>query len=176
MLISGNLQPVYLNQKAREICQQFWNGSRHTDSLPLVISDIYHRLIRKRKLTSDNRMLVMDYQLAGEQTIRIRAYYLPLEVDYKFNVVSDRHPWLLIFLEDRREIMQEELWIEQKKYNLTDRETQVLNFLLQACTYQDIATSLQISLNTVKFHVKNIYFKKRNSVSQKEKMYFEFDK
>jgi hypothetical protein len=41
ILVTQNLQPVYLNSKAREICQQLWQTNRHSDSLPPVISDIY---------------------------------------------------------------------------------------------------------------------------------------
>lgn len=158
MVISHNLQPVYLNLKAREICQKLWNGNHHLDSLPPVITDIYHQLIRN--FSSEDSVFVMDCR-AGEQTIRIRACSLILGVDNELNQASGKCPWLLVFLEDRSAILQEELWMEQKKYNLTDRETQILNLLLQAYTYQEIAKTLQISLNTVKFHVKNIYSKKR---------------
>lgn len=160
MVISQNLQPVYLNLKAREICQQLWNGNYHPDSLPPVIADVYRQLTRS--FSSEDRMFIRDYQIAGEQTIRIRACCLNLDSEDEINLVSGNYPWLLVFLEDRNAILQEELRIEQKKYNLTDRETQILNLLSQAWTYQEIAKTLQVSLNTVKFHVKNIYSKKRS--------------
>lgn len=173
MVISHDLQPVYLNLKAREICQQLWNSNHHSDNLPPVISDIHHRLMRN--FSSKDRVLVMDCQIAGEQTIRIRACHFTLEVDDELNVASGNRPWLLFFLEDRSASLQEELRIEQKKYDLTERETQILNLLSQAYTYQDITKMLQISLNTVKFHVKNIYAKKRGCL-EKEKMYFDLTK
>lgn len=173
ILVSQNLQPVYLNPKAREICQQLWHGNRHSDSLPPVIADIYHRLTRNS--SSEDRVFVMEYQVAGERTIRIRACHFTLEVDDELSVPAENRPWLLVFLEDRSASLQEELWIEQKKYDLSDRETQILHLLSQAYTYQDVANKLQISLNTVKFHVKNIYAKKRGCLEQ-EKMYFEIDK
>lgn len=173
MLVSQNLQPIYLNPKAREICQQLCHSNRHSDSLPPVISDIYHRLTRN--FSSEDRVFVMEYQVAGEQTIRIRACHFTLEVDDELSVASSNRPWLLVFLEDRSASLQEELRIEQKKYELTERETQILNLLLKAYTYQEIAKMLQISLNTVKFHVKNIYLKKRSYLEQK-KIYFEIDK
>lgn len=43
--------------------------------------------------------------------------------------------------------------------NLSDRENQVANLLLQGKTYRTIAGELYISENTVKFHVRNVYSK-----------------
>jgi DNA-directed RNA polymerase specialized sigma24 family protein len=82
------------------------------------------------------------------------------------------YPWLLFFLEDQKAKLWEEVRIEQQKYSLTDRETEILQYLLQACTYQEIANLLQVSLNTVKFHAKNIYAKKRGYLESKT-IYFE---
>ncbi len=53
--------------------------------------------------------------------------------------------------------------MEQKQYGLTDREAEVYKLLSQSHTYQDIANILYISLNTVRFHVKNINLKKGSS-------------
>ena len=49
----------------------------------------------------------------------------------------------------------------QKKqfYNLTDKENQVLGFLSEGKTYASIAEDLKVSVNTIKFHVRNIYEK-----------------
>ena len=42
---------------------------------------------------------------------------------------------------------------------LTERETEVLTMLAKGVSYKSIAEELFISLNTIKFHVKNIYDK-----------------
>lgn len=165
MFVSQNLKPVYLNSKAREICQQLWLNKHYSDNLPPVIADIYYRLTKNS--SSKHKEVVIEYQINEEQTIRIRASQFIFGVE-------DR-PWLLVFLEDRSASLQEELWIEQKRYDLTERETQILNLLSKTYTYQEIAEALQISLNTVKFHAKNIYAKKRSCLEQK-KLYFEVDK
>ncbi|WP_445456520.1 response regulator [Flavobacterium sp. HNIBRBA15423] len=49
----------------------------------------------------------------------------------------------------------------QKKqiYNLTDKENQVLDLLSDGKTYASIAEALSVSVNTIKFHVRNIYEK-----------------
>lgn len=48
---------------------------------------------------------------------------------------------------------------EGKTESLTERELQVLQQLTEARLNKEIATSLRISLDTVKKHIKNIYRK-----------------
>lgn len=45
------------------------------------------------------------------------------------------------------------------KKQLTDREIEIVDFLLKGYTYKGIAENLYISENTMKYHVKNIYQK-----------------
>lgn len=49
--------------------------------------------------------------------------------------------------------------IAQQRFELTEREYQVLQFLVQAKPYKTIAHELSISLHTVKSHASNIYRK-----------------
>ena len=48
---------------------------------------------------------------------------------------------------------------EKQKYNLTKREKEVLTALCDGQSYKLIANSLFIDINTVKFHIRNIYHK-----------------
>lgn len=41
----------------------------------------------------------------------------------------------------------------------TERELEVLRMLVQGCKYEEVATRLSISINTVKFHVRNLLAK-----------------
>ena len=45
------------------------------------------------------------------------------------------------------------------KVELSDRELEVLKLLAAGQTYKEIGKGLFLSLNTVQFHVKNIYSK-----------------
>jgi len=49
--------------------------------------------------------------------------------------------------------------VEQEKSNLSDRETQRLQFLVNGYSYKMIAGELKVSLDTVRFHIKKIYDK-----------------
>jgi predicted DNA-binding protein (UPF0251 family) len=173
IVISQKLQPLYINLKAKAICQQIWHCNYLSDSLPSVISEISDRIINT--LSCEDRILVIDYQVSEEQIIRMRVNYLNVEVETEANLNTTDYPWLLIFLEDRSQILQEELKIQQKKYNLTNRETEIMRLLSQTYSYQDIAQKMQLSLNTVKFHIKNIYAKKREMLAS-HKIYFELER
>jgi DNA-binding NarL/FixJ family response regulator len=49
--------------------------------------------------------------------------------------------------------------VEQEKSNLSGRETQILQFLVNGYSYKMIAGELKVSLDTVRFHIKKIYDK-----------------
>lgn len=48
---------------------------------------------------------------------------------------------------------------EGEKYDLSKRETEILQFLVNGFSYKMIATKLEISIDTVRFHIKKIYDK-----------------
>jgi ATP/maltotriose-dependent transcriptional regulator MalT len=167
LIISQKLEPIYLNIRAREICQKLRDDSYSSTQLPSILSQLSHRLLNNNVAATNP--LIVDYQVCGEQTIRIRAYQFPYSPEQKQSNSSLDQYYILVFLEDRTVTLTEELKIEQKKYDLTERETQILHLLSQTCSYQEIASKLQISLNTVKFHVKNINSKRRRQTENDRK-------
>jgi DNA-binding NarL/FixJ family response regulator len=48
---------------------------------------------------------------------------------------------------------------EKEETNLTTKETSILQFLVNGYSYKMIAAELQISIDTVRFHIKKIYDK-----------------
>jgi two-component system, response regulator PdtaR len=48
---------------------------------------------------------------------------------------------------------------ENYKIELTDREIEILNLICEGKTNQQIADDIYLSVNTIKFHIKNIYDK-----------------
>ncbi|HYG52936.1 MAG TPA: response regulator transcription factor [Flavobacteriales bacterium] len=48
---------------------------------------------------------------------------------------------------------------QKEQYDLTDREKEILHYLVKGYSYKMIADSCSISYDTVRFHMKNIYAK-----------------
>jgi DNA-binding NarL/FixJ family response regulator len=48
---------------------------------------------------------------------------------------------------------------EQERSNLTEKETAILQYLVNGYSYKMIASDLKISIDTVRFHIKKIYDK-----------------
>ncbi len=161
IVTSRSLNPVYWNAKARTLCQHLSGSEFPPLELPTAVSEVCHRLMRVEQTT--DRPFVMECCAPNGQTIRISARWLCLKHDQP-NVRSSgrEQPYILILLENCNDLLREELRIEQKKYDLTDREAEVWMLLRKEYTYQEIAKILQISLNTVKTHVKNVYAKRRS--------------
>ncbi|MGG6270351.1 helix-turn-helix transcriptional regulator [Leptolyngbya sp. AN03gr2] len=154
MVLASSLSMVYCNDKAKALCDRLRNEE---DELPISVCQLCQRLIQ----AESSEPLIMEYQ---EQDLffRLQARWINL---------STPQPLLLVLIEDCHESMRNELAIEQDKYELTDREAEIWFLLRQKYSYQDISTLLNISLNTVKTHVKNIYAK-RKSLANDRKIWY----
>lgn len=180
VVVSRTLKPVYWNQKALKLSQALTDTDVASADfsqavLPLAISEACHRLMRDSH--TFNKSLILEHKTTEGHLIRISVRWLEFTDTHEANLPcatasrlrspSNREVrrttpvFVAVFLENCEEVMQQEMHIQQQKYDLTDREAEIWMLLRQECTYQDIAQHLQISLNTVKTHVKNIYAKRR---------------
>jgi DNA-binding CsgD family transcriptional regulator len=158
LIVAQNLLPIYINTKAKELCQQMLvTDEEATVSLPGVVGEACHRLL-KDDLVNDEA-LVVEYQGHQEQTIRVRVRWLCLPAEKG----AENEAYILVQLEN--------LQVDRQKYDLTEREAEIWTLLRQEYTYQEIAERLQISLNTVKTHVKNVYAKRRSSLGERRVWY-----
>lgn len=172
LVLSTSQQAMYWNLKAQHLCRDAFHSPCLGTSLPTAILDICHRLQRHDRTHSTP--LVMDYPTTSAQVIRVRARWLHLSPGGEPSVWG-RSPFaqplpqeslMVVFLEDRQETQLEDLRLQKEQYDLTERETEIWMLLQQEYSYQEIARRLQISLNTVKTHVKNIYAKRRGHADQ----------
>lgn len=182
IVVSPGLKPIYWNLKAKEICKELSEVGLSSLELPIAVSEVCHRLTRGTRTT--NQPLVMECLAKGSQTIRISGQWfypgaafasgkvvsadLDDDLPYGSEPAETPQAYILVFLENCTDSLREELRIEQKKYDLTDREAEIWMLLRQEFTYQEIAKMLQISLNTVKTHVKNVYAKRRSFQGQEK--------
>lgn len=169
IIIARNLRPVCTNSKAKDLCQQLLSSDQEDEiSLPGVIAEVCHRLLKEG--STDCESLVVEYSGHNGHTIRLRVQWLSLKLE-NVNLSGCEEPHILVLIEDRHAVLEEELRLDRKKYDLTEREAEIWLLLRQEYTYQEIAEFLQISLNTVKTHVKNVYAKRRSSLGQRKVWY-----
>ncbi|MBW4691706.1 MAG: helix-turn-helix transcriptional regulator [Lyngbya sp. HA4199-MV5] len=159
IVTSRGLNPLYWNAKARTLCQHLSGNDFPPLELPAEVSEVCHRLMRENRLS--DRPFVMECQAPTGQTIRISARWLEL-AGAQASDRGQQQAFILVLLENCNDLLYEEIQIERKKYDLTEREAEVWMLLRQEYSYQEIAKMLQISLNTVKTHIKNVYAKKRS--------------
>mgnify|MGYP002777022825 CR=1 FL=1 len=171
MIVSRNFKPVYWNQKAKAQYSRLGGHDYAETVLPLPVSEVCHRLVRAGGDPTTTVML--EFCTKDGTLMRLRATWLEqvLASDRGLAVVDNGSEaggtaFIAVFLENCTEMMQTEMHLQQQKYDLTEREAEIWMLLRQELTYQEIAQQLQISLNTVKTHVKNVYAKRRSCQGQ----------
>jgi DNA-binding NarL/FixJ family response regulator len=160
VVVAPNMRLVHLNLKAKELCQQLTQSDCEPQVLPPMLTEICHRLIRKAG--SGEHPVIVESETPTGLRLRIRARWFTPRPDHSENADLVNRQFVLLLLESYDEALQEELWIERRKYDLTEREAEIWLLLRQEYSYQEIAEALRISLNTVKTHIKNVYAKKRS--------------
>lgn len=170
IIVSRNLQPVYWNLTAKKLCQVLADKSFTEETLPAPVAEACYSILRDSHLLSS--ALMMECQTSTGHFIRLSAQvlewstpgtvasHLPTMLPSSYS--SSVPTFIAVFLENCDQVLQQEARIQQQKYDLTDREAEIWALLRQELTYQEIARTLQISLNTVKTHVKNVYAKRRS--------------
>ena len=160
MVISSKLQLLYRNARASDLCEQLREPQEDSGELPDLIIELCQRFLEKRLVGVS---LVMEAQSQTGGVIRSRIQWI--------NFSPDAAPVLLVMMEDCEAILLEHRILEQKKYDLTEREAEVWGLICQHYTYQEISEALRISMNTVKTHVKNVYAKRKNLAGQRKIWY-----
>ncbi|MDO4794149.1 MAG: LuxR C-terminal-related transcriptional regulator [Filifactor alocis] len=105
-----------------------------------------------------------------EETDKTREDMVLAELEEKEDVSAQERMAEAVTEEVKAEVSgvllmsKEEIWKKAMDfYKLTERERQVCHLLLTGYSTKEIAAELDISVDTVKFHVKNIYKKIGNS-------------
>jgi PAS domain-containing protein len=149
LVVTKTLSLTYANSKGKELCKQL-PYCEDSSTLPSVIVEACYQLIQEGESSSEP--LVIEIRGKNGEPLRLKLRWFPLG--------QNDPSYLLIQLENYYEVLREELWIEQRKYDFTEREAEIWILLRQEHMYQEISDILKISLNTVKTHVKSIYAKR----------------
>ena len=153
LILTEQGECIETNNLARQICEQLTPTNSQLNSVPKEIWEVCQALIESRSFFSTQSMII-ELEIASNQAtpLRIRVQW------FKLNAFP--HPCLLVILEDRCQSIQKLALAEVDRYGLTPREAEVWLRRRTNYTYQEIATDLYISINTVKKHMKNIQVKR----------------
>lgn len=146
--------PVLTNSYAEQICCQLskidseLKPDYSLSKLPSPIGRICQAVLDSRDLFPERPLIIEDaIPLDTSTTVQLRARWLDLEVE----------PYILMMLEVQQQMQPLK---EAQQLKLTERETEVWLLRQAGYPYKAIATDLQITLNTVKKHIKSIHAKR----------------
>ena len=152
--LAGSIQ--HINLPAERICNLL---NADNDQLPVEIWQICRTALSRKEALSFNKIGLASAIILPEfGTVRIRVN----------NICIADEPHLLIVLEDRQQTIRNKALSDATLYGLTDRETEIWQMRLRGNAYKEISTTLWISVDTVKKHVKNILAKQRAHLDEME--------
>jgi DNA-binding CsgD family transcriptional regulator len=151
---SGEIEKI--NSLAQHICTLL---KAQANCLPVEIWQICQSALKNQALLSLQKIgLDAKVTLPNLNAVRVRVQ----------NISFAQMPYLLVVLEDCEQSIRSKALSDAALFGLTEREADVWLLRLQGADYNDISTTLWISPNTVKKHVKNILAKQRNHLSTLE--------
>jgi DNA-binding CsgD family transcriptional regulator len=159
MVISSDFQVIYRNLKAQDIYDVF---GCVTTTLPDPVTEACRRFMA----------VCLPHDPEADRVCDVACDPFVMECypakGRKFNLQitwmesSPHTGYMLVTIEDCYADMMV-LWRrEQARHGFTEREIQIWTLLHLECTYQEIAAQLEITVNTVKTHVKNLNAKRRH--------------
>ncbi len=157
LVLSIDRTIVYWNQTAKRLCQMLPSSQRYQTTLPTVVAELWKQVVEADSATE---AVVLEYETPDDRSFRLTACWLTTGASDHLIAGFSNQTYILVTLEDRDEVLQQDIQAEQKKFHLTNREAEVWLLLKREYSYQAIATTLHISLNTVKTHIRNIHTKR----------------
>lgn len=157
IVLSVDRTVVYWNQTARRLCQKLSDTQRYWTMLPTIVTELCGQVV---EASTAHEPILLDYQTPDDGSFRLTACWLMGVMSDEVNLALNQQAYVLITIEDRDEVLQQDIQLEQKKFQLTNREAEVWLLLKREYSYQAIANALHISLNTVKTHIRNIHAKR----------------
>lgn len=156
LIITEERKIAFANECACRILRQINQDREHAEVIPKEINFLCDSLLEIRRQFPDQHWMVTNkICISSSVTLSVHARYMRLDTLGKYCIV--------LVLKDQYQLIKTVSLEEAKKYNLTDRETEI--WLLQRAnyTYKQIASELFIAPNTVKKHMQNIHLKRRGA-------------
>jgi DNA-binding CsgD family transcriptional regulator len=154
LVLNEHQEIIYANPNAQQICRQLYQDSEEQTNIPKSLWKIC------QLLTESYSVFPRQPVLVAEQLITNQSIMIAVRVQW-LNISRFSHPHLLIRLETPSYSVQSVAITEAQFYRLTPSETKVWLLSRANYTYKQIATELDVTINTIKKHMKSIYAKQR---------------
>lgn len=147
---------IYANATAQAICTQLRQNS--TNPLPDELQRVYDALIDSRSLYPDRPIIIESTVTTPAGIFHVQGQWLSLDpVDQLC---------ILLQLQDQNQSRQEVAIADVQQWHLTNREAEVWLRRRSGLSRKEIASELNITLDTVKKHLKSIYLKRQTILDE----------
>ena len=162
LLLDHKLRLCYSNAKAAEICAQLTGRIRGTCEteksdfpIPSYITKDCTELLGLLKITEQPTPWPKERLVFTKYGHRLR---IECSLIWKYKHINSMCPYFLVSLTDLDKEHTQANTL-QARFNISNRELDVVNLLVRGLSYNEIADKLFISKLTVHTHIKNIYKK-----------------
>lgn len=156
LIVAASGRILQANTMATRVCHSLTPADTSTGrtQVPTVLWRLCHPIFKNIANGIETQLgLEIDIATNQHQPIRVRIHPLNLKVQ--------QEDCLMLILEDRQQAHRRRAIADGNRYGLTPREVDVWELRLQQQSYETIASTLFITENTVKKHVKSILAKRR---------------
>ena len=163
MILDDEFRPIYSNSEAREFCQALYQNQKHR----LIEREIKESPVPS-EILQDCLELKALFQRGSQSASLRRQRMMDAGQNKRFQVISSlvEHSFqegssvrFVIYLLDFSEISRGREEALREKYQLTKREIDIVRWVSQGLTNDEIGEKLYISRFTVETHLKNIFDK-----------------
>jgi len=163
MILDDKLQPIYSNSEAREFCLALYQQQKHQ-----AIEGEFEESPVPREILQDCLELKALFQGGHQPASLRRQRMMDAGQNKRFQVISSlvEHSFqevpsvrFAISILDFSEICRGREEALREKYQLTKREIDIVRWVSQGLTNDEIGEKLYISRFTVETHIKNIFDK-----------------
>ncbi|MBE9032947.1 helix-turn-helix transcriptional regulator [filamentous cyanobacterium LEGE 11480] len=164
LVVTDDMRLIYRNQTVTKIFEAL--NIHAPNGMPQALINYCNQFLQETD-EWETEPLIIDCQPCPSRLLRWHISWFPEHLPE-----ADGQRCMLVVLENCYGDLLIQMHRDQKRYDLTDRESQIWVMLKFGMAYQDIADNFSITINTVKSHARNIYNKQRDHKPQAPRLWF----
>ncbi|WP_432664981.1 LuxR C-terminal-related transcriptional regulator [Wukongibacter baidiensis] len=147
IILDNNFEVIDFNEASKEICNYISESYDCGEGFECIINLIFSR-VTKSRLNSNNTIF-----------IPLESYNIELIPIFITNMYDELERFFYLYITNIETEKIVKLEKARRKYNLTKRESEVVDLVLEGLRNKEIADKLHVSPHTIKTHIENIFKK-----------------